>query len=133
MHECFGQVVLRQVDQRIALARSLARVFDDNRRRVSVAHSMRGLLAQRIDGLCCGWEVGCDHNVLPRSGPHRTGQADFLLSTGTFCLNVWKLFLSSMQNVQQHQPCMAVADAFSSLICIRQIIWKDSKSWNGSQ
>jgi hypothetical protein len=25
------------------------------------------------------------------------------------------------QNVQQHHPCMAVADVFSSLICIRQI------------
>jgi hypothetical protein len=25
------------------------------------------------------------------------------------------------QNVQQHHPCMAVADVFSSVICIRQI------------
>ncbi|SFV17255.1 transposase, partial [Pseudoduganella namucuonensis] len=43
-----GVLLLRQVDQRIGLTKSIARVFDDQRRRASVAHSMRDLLAQRI-------------------------------------------------------------------------------------
>ncbi|SFU94149.1 transposase, partial [Pseudoduganella namucuonensis] len=54
-----GVLLLRQVDQRIGLTKSIARVFDDQRRRASVAHSMRDLLAQRIYGLCCGWEDVC--------------------------------------------------------------------------
>lgn len=31
-----------------------------------------------------------------------------------------------IQNVQQHQPCMVVADVFSSLICIRHITAPDA-------
>jgi len=61
-----GVLLLRQVDQRIGLTRSIARVFEDCRRRASVEHGMRELLAQRIYGLCCGWEDVCDHNVLRR-------------------------------------------------------------------
>jgi hypothetical protein len=48
-------------------------------------------------------------------------------STGTFCLNAWKLLLSRMpQNLQQHHPCMAAAAVFCSLVCIRQIIPQDA-------
>jgi hypothetical protein len=36
----------------------------DKRRRASVRHDMRSLLAQRIYGLCCGWEDVTDHNAL---------------------------------------------------------------------
>lgn len=61
-----GVLLLRQVDQRIGLTKAIARVFDDRRRRASVAHGMRELFAQRIYGLCCGWEDVCDHNVLRR-------------------------------------------------------------------
>lgn len=46
------------------LTKAIAQVFDDRRRRASVSHSMRDLLAQRVYGLCCGWEDVCDHNVL---------------------------------------------------------------------
>ena len=47
--------------------------------------------------------------------------------TRTFCPNVWILFSSSMhQSVQQHRPCMAVADVFASLICIWQISAPDA-------
>jgi len=80
-----GVLLLRQVDQRIGLTKSIARVFDDRRRRASVAHSMRDMLAQRIYGLCCGWEDVCDHNVLRRDLALQTavGRADDLASAPT--------------------------------------------------
>lgn len=80
-----GVLLLRQVDQRIGLTKSIARVFNDGRRRASIAHSMRDLLAQRIYGLCCGWEDVCDHNVLRRDLAMQTavGRADELASAPT--------------------------------------------------
>ncbi len=61
-----GVVLLRQVDERIGLTREAARVFEDRRRRASVMHSVRDMLAQRVYALCCGWEDVSDHNVLRR-------------------------------------------------------------------
>lgn len=80
-----GVLLLRQVDQRIGLTKSIACVFEDRRRRASVAHSMRDLLAQRIYGLCCGWEDVCDHNVLRRDLALQTavGRVDDLASAPT--------------------------------------------------
>jgi hypothetical protein len=80
-----GVLLLRQVDERIGLTKSIARVFDDRRRRASVAHSMRDLLAQRIYGLCCGWEDVCDHNVLRRDLAMQTavGRVNDLASAPT--------------------------------------------------
>jgi hypothetical protein len=80
-----GVLLLRQVDQRIGLTKAIARVFDDRRRRASVAHTMRDMLAQRIYGLCCGWEDVCDHNVLRRDLALQTavGRVDDLASAPT--------------------------------------------------
>lgn len=80
-----GVLLLRQVDQRIGLTRAIARVFEDRRRRASVAHSLRDMLAQRIYGLCCGWEDVCDHNVLRRDLALQTavGRVDHLASAPT--------------------------------------------------
>lgn len=80
-----GVLLLRQLDQRLGLTRAIARVFDDRRRRASVAHGMRELLAQRIYGLCCGWEDVCDHNVLRRDLAMQTavGRAEELASAPT--------------------------------------------------
>jgi len=80
-----GVLLLGQVDQRIGLTKSIARIFDDRRRRASVEHSMRELLAQRIYGLCCGWEDVCDHNVLRRDLALQTavGRANDLASAPT--------------------------------------------------
>ena len=61
-----GVVLLRQVDERIGLTRAAARVFADRRRSASVTHSVRDMLAQRVYGLCCGWEDVTDHNLLRR-------------------------------------------------------------------
>jgi hypothetical protein len=59
-----GSLLVRQVDERIGLTRMAAAALGDKRRRASVRHDMRSLLAQRIYGLCCGWEDVTDHNAL---------------------------------------------------------------------
>lgn len=61
-------LLLRQVDQRIGLSKPIARVFDDRRRRASVAHSLRD------------WKDVCGHNVLRRDLAMQTavGRADDL-------------------------------------------------------
>lgn len=80
-----GVLLLRQVDQRIGLTKAVARVFEDRRRHASISHSMRDMLAQRIYGLCCGWEDVCDHNVLRRDLALQTavGRVDDLASAPT--------------------------------------------------
>lgn len=80
-----GVLLLRRVDERMGLTRSAARVFGDRRRAASVEHSVRDMLAQRIYGLCCGWEDVCDHNVLRRDLALQTavGRAEALASAPT--------------------------------------------------
>lgn len=96
-----GVLLLRQVDQRIGLTKSIARVFDDRRRRASVAHSMRDMLAQRIYGLCCGWEDVCDHNVLRRDLALQSavGRVEELASAPT---------LSRLENSSTRIDCAAL-------------------------
>jgi hypothetical protein len=80
-----GILLLGRADQRIGLTDAVARVFADSRRRASVTHSVRDMLAQRIYGLCCGWEDVSDHNVLRRDLALQTavGRADELASAPT--------------------------------------------------
>jgi hypothetical protein len=80
-----GSVLLRQVDERIGLMRAAARVFVDGRRAASVRHSVRSLLAQRVYGLCCGWEDVSDHNTLRHDLALQTavGRAESLASAPT--------------------------------------------------
>lgn len=59
-----GVVLVRQVDHRLGLTQAAAQVFDDKRRAASVKHGIRELIAQRVYGLCCGWEDVTDHNTL---------------------------------------------------------------------
>lgn len=67
-----GAVLLKQVDERIGLTRAAARVFADARRKASVRHDIRSLLAQRVYGLCCGWESVSQHNTLRHDLAHQT-------------------------------------------------------------
>jgi len=80
-----GVLLLKQVDERIGLTRAAARVFADGRRAASVRHSIRSLLAQRVYGLCCGWEDVSDHNTLRRDLALQTavGRAEELASAPT--------------------------------------------------
>jgi hypothetical protein len=80
-----GVMLLRQADERIGLTRSAAKVFADGRRAASVRHSIHSLLAQRVYGLCCGWEDVSDHNTLRRDLALQTavGRAEELASAPT--------------------------------------------------
>jgi hypothetical protein len=81
-----GSLLLRLADERIGLTRMAASVFEDKRRKASVQHSMRSLLAQRIYGLCCGWEDVTDHNTLRKDLALQTavGRDEDLASGPTF-------------------------------------------------
>jgi hypothetical protein len=59
-----GVMLVRQVDQKLGLTRAAAQVFDDKRRAASIKHGIEELIAQRVYGLCCGWEDVTDHNTL---------------------------------------------------------------------
>ena len=80
-----GALLLKQVDARIGLTRAAARAFADGRRAASVRHDIRSLIAQRVYGLCCGWEDICDHNTLRHDLVHQTavGRAQELASAPT--------------------------------------------------
>jgi Transposase DDE domain group 1 len=81
-----GVTLLRLCDERIGLTRAAAQAVGDDRRAGSVLHGMRELLAQRVYGLCCGWEDVSDHNLLRRDVVWQTavGRADALGSAATF-------------------------------------------------
>jgi hypothetical protein len=59
-----GVLLLRRVDERIGLSRAAAAVLSDPRDPARIKHSLRDLLAQRIYGLCCGYEDLNDHDIL---------------------------------------------------------------------
>jgi hypothetical protein len=82
-----GVLLLRRTDERIGLTRAVAQAFADPRRASSVTHPLRDLLAQRLYGLCCGWEDVTDHNTLRHDLALQTavGRADALASGPTLC------------------------------------------------
>lgn len=59
-----GLMLLRQVDRRIGLTRMAAAKLSDPRDPGRIRHSLRTLLAQRLYGLCCGYEDLNDHGRL---------------------------------------------------------------------
>lgn len=67
-----GLLLLRQVDARIGLSRAVAQALGDERDRSRIKHRLRDLVAQRLYGLCCGYEDLNDHDVL---------RADLLMQT----------------------------------------------------
>jgi hypothetical protein len=80
-----GLLLLRQVDERIGLSRAAAAVLSDPRDPTRITHSLRDLLAQRIYGLCCGYEDLNDHDVLRADLLMQTavGRVDALASSPT--------------------------------------------------
>lgn len=61
-----GLMLLRQVDRRIGLSKSVAGALHDPRNQDMIAHEMRDLVAQRLYALCCGYEDLNDHAALRR-------------------------------------------------------------------
>lgn len=82
-----GVLLLRQVDRRIGLTRAAATALGDERRGASVEHSVQAMVAQRVYGLCCGWEDVTDHNWLRNDLAMQTavGRAVPLASGSTLC------------------------------------------------
>jgi len=67
-----GVMLLRQVDERLGLSRAAAAVLPDPRDPERIEHGLREMLAQRIYGLCCGYEDLNDQQTL---------RADLLMQT----------------------------------------------------
>ena len=59
-----GLIVLREMDKRLKLSERLADCFVDTRDQRLVNHQLRELIAQRLLGLCTGYENLNDHNSL---------------------------------------------------------------------
>ena len=82
-----GLMLLRRVDERIGLSRSVASVLHDARDPDRITHGMRELVAQRLYALCCGYEDLNDHGALRRDPLMQTavGVTRDLGSAPTLC------------------------------------------------
>jgi Transposase DDE domain group 1 len=80
-----GLLLLRRADERVGLSRAAAAVLSDRRDPSRITHSLRDLLAQRIYGLCCGYEDLNDHDTLRDDLLMQTavGRVDALASSPT--------------------------------------------------
>ena len=59
-----GLLLLRKTDERWGLTRRFAGCLGDSRRQASVRHSAWKMLAQRVAGVCLGWEDCNDFDAL---------------------------------------------------------------------
>jgi hypothetical protein len=82
-----GLMLLRQVDQRIGLSKAVAKALHDPRNPELITHELRDLVAQRLYGLCCGYEDLNDHDTLRQDPLMQTavGKVDELGSSPTLC------------------------------------------------
>jgi hypothetical protein len=80
-----GVLLLRRTDERIGLSRAAAAALGDPREPARITHGLRELLAQRIYGLCCGYEDLNDHDTLRSDLLMQTavGSVDALASSPT--------------------------------------------------
>lgn len=67
-----GLMLLRQIDARTGLSRLAAKALTERRTPGRIRHQLRDVLAQRLYGLCCGYEDLNDHDTL---------RADLLMQT----------------------------------------------------
>jgi hypothetical protein len=81
-----GLLLLRQVDRHLGLSRAAAAAIPDPRDPERIRHGLRDLLAQRLYGLCCGYEDLNDHKTLRDDVLMQTavGRAEALASAPTF-------------------------------------------------
>jgi len=81
-----GLLLLRQVDRHLGLSRAAAAAIPDPRDPERIRHGLRELLAQRLYGLCCGYEDLNDHKTLRDDVLMQTavGRAEALASAPTF-------------------------------------------------
>ena len=81
-----GLMLVRQVDRQIGLSRAVAAALSDPRAPERITHPLHDLVAQRLYGLCCGYEDLNDHDVLRHDPLMQTavGKVDELASSPTF-------------------------------------------------
>ena len=80
-------MLLREVDRRTGLSSAVAKALHDPRDPELITHALRDLVAQRLYGLCCGYEDLNDHTTL-RSDPlmqTAVGTGEALGSSATLC------------------------------------------------
>ena len=82
-----GVLLLSQVDRKLGLSHSVAKVIGDNRRQASCEHALEALLKQRIYALALGHEDLNDHQALRHDLALQTAVASDkpLSSTSTLC------------------------------------------------
>jgi len=81
-----GLLLLRQVDRHLGLSHAAAAAIPDPRDPERIRHGLRDLLAQRLYGLCCGYEDLNDHQALRDDVLMQTavGRDEALASAPTF-------------------------------------------------
>lgn len=81
-----GVMLLRQMDRRLGLSDAVAAALKDPRLPERIRHEQRDLVAQRLYGLCCGYEDLNDHDRLRHDPLMQTavGKAEELASSPTF-------------------------------------------------
>lgn len=81
-----GVMLLRQADRKIGLSAAVAAALHDPRDPERIRHSLRDLVAQRLYGLCCGYEDLNDHDRLRHDPLMQTavGKVEELASSPTF-------------------------------------------------
>src|SRR4051812_23246994 len=67
-----GGMLLREVEQRTGILKQFAECFTDYRKAEAVEHPVKDLVAQRVYGLCLGYEDLNDHDSL-RTDPLLAG------------------------------------------------------------
>lgn len=80
-------MLLRQVDRRIGLSAAVAAALNDARNPELITHEWRDLVAQRLYGLCCGYEDLNDRAALRGDPLMQTavGTGEELASSPTLC------------------------------------------------
>lgn len=82
-----GLMLLRQIDARTGLSRLAAKALTERRATRRIHHRLRDVLAQRLYGLCCGYEDLNDHDTLRKDLLIQTavGRDRPLASSPTLC------------------------------------------------
>lgn len=82
-----GLMLLHQTDKRIGLTRAAAAALGDARDETRITHNLETMLAQRVYGLCAGYEDLNDHDRLRRDILMQTAvdQSAELASSPTLC------------------------------------------------
>lgn len=81
-----GILLLKEIDRKLNLTASIAKIFPDKRDPAKIEHSILSMLRQRIYGIAAGYEDLNDHNSLRNDEAWQTAiGAETLASSPTLC------------------------------------------------